>query len=88
VAALTRLRTDVDGDVLVWGSLRLTDALFNAGLVDVLRLRQIPSLIGDGRGPTPRDLDQVVISQVALYAGSNWVTTEYALAPQSGSAPR
>lgn len=82
IATLARLRTDVDGDVVVWGSLQLTDALFNAGLVDVLRLRQIPSLIGDGRGPTPRDLNQAVINQVALHAGSNWITIEYELGNQ------
>ncbi|GMA32771.1 dihydrofolate reductase family protein [Litorihabitans aurantiacus] len=79
VATLERLRTEVDGDLLVWGSLQLTDALFRAGLVDVLRLRQVPSLIGDGRGPTPSDLDQTVITQVASHVGSNWVTTEYAV---------
>lgn len=88
VAALSRLRTDVDGEVLVWGSLQLTDALFTAGLVDVLRLRQIPSLIGDGRGPTPRDLDQAVITQVGLHAGSNWVTTEYEVGTRPGPANR
>ena len=88
VATLTRLRADVDGKVLVWGSLQLTDALFHAGLVDVLRLRQIPSLIGDGRGPTPRDLDQAVVQQVGLHAGSNWVTTEYEVTPQTGPTGR
>lgn len=77
VDTLRRIRSHVDGDVLVWGSLQLTDALFRAGLVDVLRLRCIPGLIGDGRGPTPIDLEQTVITQVASHAGPGWVTTEY-----------
>jgi dihydrofolate reductase len=85
VVTLARLRSDVEGDLVVWGSLQLTDALFRAGLVDVLRLRQIPSLIGDGRGPTPRDLGQAVIDQAAVHTGSNWVTTEYAVTTQSTS---
>lgn len=78
-ATISRLRNDVDGDLLIWGSLQLTDALFREGLVDVLRLRQIPSLIGASRGPTPADLEHAVIRQVAIHGGSNWVTTEYEL---------
>ncbi|GMM96155.1 dihydrofolate reductase family protein [Microbacterium luteum] len=74
-----RLRNETDGDLLVWGSLQLTDALFRADLVDVLRLRHIPSLIGSGRGPTPSDLEQTVMTQVASHVGSGWVTTEYAV---------
>ncbi len=81
VAVLERLRSETDGDLLVWGSLQLTDALFRAGLVDVLRLRHIPSLIGAGRGPTPTDLEPAVIEQVAVHTGSGWVTTEYAVNP-------
>jgi len=53
--------------VVVWGSLTLADALFEAGLVDELRLRVVPILIGAGRSFTPErlgerrlDLDRVV----------------------------
>jgi dihydrofolate reductase len=84
---IVRLQSEIDGDLLVWGSLQLTDALFRAGLVDVLRLRHVPSLIGDGRGPTPADLDQSVITQVASNAGPGWVTTEYAVQSPSCEAP-
>lgn len=42
--------------IVVWGSLILADALFTAGLVDDLRLRVVPVLIGDGRSFTPADL--------------------------------
>ena len=40
--------------IVVWGSLTLADALFEAGLVDELRLRVVPVLIGEGRSFTPR----------------------------------
>src|ERR1700752_5077535 len=44
--------------VVVWGSLTRADALFEAGLVDQLRLRLVPVLIGEGRSFTPRDLGE------------------------------
>ncbi len=44
------------GAVVVWGSLTLTDALLEAGLVDELRLRVVPVLIGAGRSFTPAGL--------------------------------
>ena len=44
------------GSVIVWGSLTLADTLFAAGLVDELRLRVVPLLIGAGRSFTPTSL--------------------------------
>ena len=44
------------GGIVVWGSLTLADALFEAGLVDTLRLRVVPVLIGEGRSFTPASL--------------------------------
>lgn len=44
-----RLKGQYDGDIVLWGSLTLADALFAAGLVDQLRLRIVPVLIGTGR---------------------------------------
>jgi dihydrofolate reductase len=44
--------------IVVWGSLTLTDALFGHGLVDELRLRVVPVLIGDGRSFTPAGLGE------------------------------
>lgn len=44
--------------IVVWGSLTLADALFEAGLVDQLRLRLVPVLIGEGRSFTPPDLGE------------------------------
>lgn len=45
--------------ILIWGSLTLTDALFEAGAVDRLRLRVLPVLLGSGRSFTPDGLGQV-----------------------------
>ncbi|MEV4776712.1 dihydrofolate reductase family protein [Microbacterium sp. LWH12-1.2] len=46
------------GRIVVWGSLELADALFEAGLIDELRLRVVPVLIGEGRSFTPTSLGQ------------------------------
>jgi dihydrofolate reductase len=51
------LKERFDG-VVVWGSLTLADALFEAGLVDELRLRVVPVLIGEGRSFTPASLGE------------------------------
>jgi dihydrofolate reductase len=56
VESLRRLRAEVDGDTIVWGSLTLCDALLRAGEVDTLRLRIVPVLIGAGRSFAPSDL--------------------------------
>ncbi|MCD2441089.1 dihydrofolate reductase family protein [Agromyces sp. SYSU K20354] len=44
--------------IVVWGSLTLADALFEAGLVEEVRLRMVPVLIGDGRSFTPSGLER------------------------------
>ncbi|MFB9960386.1 dihydrofolate reductase family protein [Agromyces bracchium] len=56
-ASVARLKGRFDAIVL-WGSLELTDALFAAGLVDELRLRIVPVLIGAGRSFTPASLGE------------------------------
>ncbi|MDN3922200.1 dihydrofolate reductase family protein [Roseateles violae] len=56
VAALRQLRRRFAGDLIIWGSLSLSDALLRAGEVDVLRLRVLPLLLGRGRSFAPADL--------------------------------
>lgn len=56
VAAVRGLRERFAGNLIVWGSLTLSDALLRAGEVDVLRLRVLPLLIGRGRSFAPPDL--------------------------------
>jgi dihydrofolate reductase len=53
VDAIRLLRTDLPGDLLVWGSLTLTEQLFEADLVDVVRLILLPVVLGTGRGVFP-----------------------------------
>ncbi len=56
VAAVRGLRHRFTGNLIVWGSLSLSDALLRAGEVDVLRLRVLPVLLGRGRSFAPSDL--------------------------------
>ncbi|WP_438853570.1 dihydrofolate reductase family protein [Agromyces sp. M3QZ16-3] len=56
-ASVARLKTRFDAIVL-WGSLELTDAVFAAGLVDEVRLRVVPVLLGTGRSFSPAALGQ------------------------------
>jgi len=56
-ASVAALKERYEG-IVVWGSLTLADALFRAGLVDELRLRIVPVLIGAGRPFTPADLGE------------------------------
>jgi dihydrofolate reductase len=81
VESVRRLREHYAGDLIIWGSLTLTDALFRAGEVDVLRLRIVPTLIGAGRGATPDDLPLtgVTLAGTRVFPGGQ-VTLEYALA--------
>jgi len=66
VASVRSLRERVDGDLIVWGSLTLCDALMRAGEVDLLRLRVVPVLIGTGRSFCPRDLGQRALALHAV----------------------
>ena len=53
VASVRDLRRRIDGDLVVWGSLTLSDALLRAGEVGVLRLRMLPLVLGAGRSFAP-----------------------------------
>lgn len=84
VAAVRSLRTRIDGDLILWGSLALADALLRAGEVDVLRLRLVPVLIGRGRSFTPADLGQRMLSLVKVDAfASGHAVLEYAFADKA-----
>ncbi|WP_062298080.1 dihydrofolate reductase family protein [Demequina maris] len=48
-----RLKHCYEGDIVLWGSLILAGALLQAELVDAVRLRIVPVLIGEGRPTTP-----------------------------------
>ncbi|GGD44469.1 dihydrofolate reductase family protein [Pseudoxanthomonas indica] len=85
VASLRVLRGQVAGDIIVWGSLTLADALLAAGEVDVLRLRSVPVLIGAGRSFTPAALRATALELRSLqHYPQGVVVSEYAL-PRDGS---
>lgn len=65
-ASVRSLRSQVAGDIIVWGSLMLADALLLADEVDVLRLRIVPVLIGDGRSFTPAGLPTTPLALQAV----------------------
>jgi dihydrofolate reductase len=55
-AAITELRQEIDGDILVNGSVQLVQALAENGLVDEYRFMVFPTLLGGGKrmfGETP-----------------------------------
>ena len=68
------------GRVVVWGSLTLSRALLAAELVDTIRLRTVPTFVGEGLAFTPPTRDPLVAR-----LGEQWrystghVTTEYHL---------
>lgn len=86
VAAVRGLRQRFEGDLIVWGSLSLSDALLRAGEVDVLRLRMLPVLLGGGRPFVPPGLDPRPLSlRHGAFAGGV-VVLEYEVAPRDPRA--
>lgn len=63
-STMVKLREHYANDIIVWGSLTLTEALFDENLVDLLRLRVVPVLVGAGRAVTPPDLPHVKMQLV------------------------
>jgi len=82
VAQVRALRERFEGNLIVWGSLSLSDALLRAGEVDVLRLRVLPVLLGRGRSFAPSDLGQrnLALSTAQAFPGG-LVVLEYRTAP-------
>ena len=53
-AQVARLKRELDGDIVVYGSLRLVRTLLDSSLVDELRLLVHPVVAGEGRRLFPR----------------------------------
>jgi dihydrofolate reductase len=56
VGEVERLKRELGGDIIVWGSLELCSTLFAAGLVDCVRLVVVPTVLGAGRTVFPSSL--------------------------------
>ena len=91
VAAVRGLRQRFAGNLIIWGSLSLSDALLRAGQVDVLRLRVLPLLTGGGRSFAPRGLGLRPLSLASARSfAQGLVVLEYhaALPPAHAAAIR
>lgn len=85
VAAVRALRRQIDGDIILWGSLTLADDLLLAGEVDLLRLRSVPVLIGAGRSFTPAGLQATPLELRSVqHYPQGVVVSEYARAALDG----
>lgn len=62
VAAIRRIKREVEGTIVLWGSLTLSEAFFAAGEVDAVRLVVMPIAIGAGRGVFPARQDPTLLS--------------------------
>lgn len=51
--AVRKLKSENKKDIILWGSLSLTQALMKAGLVDELRIQLCPTVVGGGRSFFP-----------------------------------
>jgi dihydrofolate reductase len=80
VESVRALKERYPGDLIVWGSLTLVDSLFEAGLVDVLRVRVVPKLIGAGRGIAPATLAPTPMKLTSTQVHpSGQITLQYAV---------
>lgn len=82
VASVRGLRKRFTGNLIVWGSLTLTDALLRVGEVDTLRLRMLPVLLGGGRSfaPSGLGLRDMTLARSESFAGGQ-VLLEYQIEP-------
>ena len=62
VAAISKLKNDTEGSILVSGSGTLVATLLGAGLVDELRLMVFPTILGRGRRVFPDGIDRLKFS--------------------------
>jgi dihydrofolate reductase len=62
VAAISKLKYDTEGSILVSGSGTLVATLLGAGLVDELRLMVFPTILGRGRRVFPDGIDRLKFS--------------------------
>ena len=80
-----RLRKDLDGDIVVYGSRRLSHALIGIGLVDELRLMVYPVVLGAGDRLFGETQDKIPMRLVESRPfGGGVVNMIYALAMADG----
>jgi len=86
VEAIRRIKREIDGTIVLWGSLTLSEAFFAAGEVDAVRLVVMPVAIGAGRGVFPAGQDPTLLSLLSAQTyDTGMIELEYALG--SGRGP-
>lgn len=80
VEAIRRIKSEVEGTIVLWGSLTLSEAFFRAGEVDGVRLVVMPIAIGAGRGVFPAGQDPALLSLLSAKTyDAGLIELEYAL---------
>jgi dihydrofolate reductase len=82
VEAIRRIKTEIEGSIVLGGSLTLGGAFFVAGEVDTVRLVVMPIEIGAGRGVFPAGQDPALLSLLSAKTyDAGLIELEYALRP-------
>jgi dihydrofolate reductase len=82
---VARLRDELDGEILVYGSRRLSQALIGMGLVDELRLQMYPLVLGAGDRLFGETQDKITVHLVESRPfGGGVVSMIYAPAMANG----
>lgn len=79
--AVRRLRGEIDGDLVLWGSLSLTQSLWEASAIDVVRLVVVPVALGSGRGVFPPEARTSRLRLTGARTLGGLVAADYAVEP-------
>ena len=89
VAAIRRIKSEVAGTIVLWGSLTLSEAFFAAGEVDAVRLVVLPVATGAGRGVFPAGQDPALLKLLnAKTYDAGLVELDYAVGASRSPEPR
>lgn len=78
--AIQRLKSEIAGDLVLWGSLSLTQSLWQASAIDRLRLVVLPVALGSGRGVFPADSRTLRLRLIRNETVGGLVALDYAVA--------
>lgn len=80
VEAIRRIKSEIEGTIVLWGSLTLCEAFLRAGEVDVVRFVVMPIAIGAGRGVFPAGQDPALLTLLSAKTyDAGLIELEYAL---------
>lgn len=80
VEAIRRIKSEIKGTIVLWGSLTLSETFFQAGEVDAVRLVVMPIAIGAGRGVFPAGQDPTLLSLLSAKTyDTGLIELEYAV---------